>query len=66
MPIIESGNPVCGPDEEIEDLGRQFIAYTTIHQTLMTFERFMRIQERPKSNAWAYESNRGKATLISF
>lgn len=55
-----------GPDYEIEELGKQFISYTTIHQTMMPFWMFVEIQERAKSNAWAYECNRTKSTLISL
>ena len=57
---------IIGPDPEIEELGKQFVAYTTIHQTLMPFWRFVEIQERAKSGAWAYECNRKKSTLISL
>ena len=61
---------VIGPDDEIEALGKQFEGWRRIHHPLypsgMTFEQYVAIHTRPRSNAWAYQSNRQKTTLISF
>ena len=57
---------VIGPDYEIEALGKQFEGWKQIHHSGMTFEQYVTIHTRPRSNAWAYEANRQKTTLISF
>ena len=57
---------VVGPDDEIESLGKQYEGWRQIHKSTMTFEQYCLIHTRPRSNAWAYQSNRQKTTLISF
>lgn len=64
--FVFEGGPI-GPDDEIEKLGRQFEAFRKLHPELeMCFTQYISVYTPRQSNAWAYESNRSKTTLISF
>jgi hypothetical protein len=64
--MMHESMDVIGPDDEIEVLGRKFEGWKKVSPSTMTFEQFVAINERPRSNAWAYESNRKGTTLITF